>query len=106
MNRVPHLSYEFFKDIVEKDSSQEGKLILLKNILQIMGWGLIETSIVKDNKISITIKYPPYGMQIEKDNWYFLIHMILGYIWLLDKRFRMEKVDVNNRVLKVEFFFN
>lgn len=106
MDRIPHLSYEFFKDVIEKDSSNERKLILLKNLLQAMGWGIIGTYMVKDNEISINIRYPPYGLQREKDNWDFLIKVILGYMWLLDKRFEIKKVDITNRILKIDFSVN
>jgi len=92
LDEVPSISYDFFKEIIEEDSTDEQKLTLLKNLLQIMGWGVIKIIIKDKNEIFIEIKNPPYGLQMEKDNWYFLIKAVLGYIWVLDRDFEIIEV--------------
>lgn len=103
INRISHISYKFFKNIVEKESSFEGKLILLKNILQIMGWGIVNVSMIKKDKIILIIKNPPYGLQKEKDNWNFLVQMILGYLWILNKKFILQNMKIDNKILTLSF---
>jgi len=89
--KIPYISYDFFKKIIKEDSTDEEKLVLIKTILQIMGWGIIK---VKKSKkyILMEIKNPPYGLQSEKDNWEFLIRTVLGYLWLLDKDFVVKNI--------------
>jgi len=41
--RISFISYNFFRKIVDKTSPRESKLMLLKNILQITGWGTVST---------------------------------------------------------------
>lgn len=106
MNRISRISHEFFKDVIEKDASNESKIMMLKNILQIMGWGAMTVSMEKNNEISININHLPYGLQRENDNWDFLINVILGYMWLLDKKFKIKKVGMINSILKIDFSTN
>lgn len=101
-NRIPVISYEFFKDVIEPTSSAEKKLKLLKTLLQAMGWGIIKI-IVHKNKILLEINYQPYGLQLEKDNWDFLIKTILGYLWLIDKKFKVESVDEGHKKLLIRY---
>lgn len=101
LDRAPNISYDFFYDIINKDSTDEQKLVLLKNLIQIMGWG-IATIIMKDkNEIIIEIKNPPYGLQSEKDNWNFLYNTTLGYLWLLNKDFVIENVKEYHKNLRI-----
>jgi hypothetical protein len=101
-DRIPFISYEFFKDIIEPYSSAEKKLKLLKTLLHAMGWGIIKI-IMQQNEILIEINYPPYGLQSEDDNWDFLIRTILGYLWLLDKRFKISEIQKINNTLKIRY---
>lgn len=101
LDELPLISYNFFKEIV-KESSDREKLVLLKTLLQTMGWGIV-TIVSKENEIIVEIKNPPYGLQVEKDNWNFLIKVILGYMWLLDKNFRVAEVKESYKNLVVNF---
>lgn len=102
LEEVPKISYDYFKDIVKKESSDEEKLNLLKFLLQAMGWGIIKIT-MKGKRIVFHINYPPYGFQVESDNWDFIIIVILGYLWLIDKRFKIDKVNISYKKLRVEY---
>jgi len=102
LERVSQISYNYFKEIVEESSSKE-KLILLKTLLQVMGWGVV-TIVKNQNEIIVEIKNPPYGFQTEKDNWDFLIRTILGYLWLIDKNFKIKNVETEYKKVHVKYF--
>jgi hypothetical protein len=67
-----------------------------------MGWGIVKITIDKEI-IIVKIDNPPYGLQIEKDNWSFLVRMILGYLWLLDKRFKITNIDESYKNLIITY---
>jgi hypothetical protein len=103
LEKLSQISYNFFKDIVEKQSTKEKKLILLKNFLQLIGWGSANISIIKNDKILLEIRNPPYGLQNEKDNWQIFYRIILGYLWLLDKKYKIKSIKESHKVLEVLF---
>lgn len=103
LNKLPHTSFIFFKQIIDEAVSNQKKLTLLKTILQSTGWGIIKIVIKNENEILFKIKNPPYGLQIEKDNWIFLINIILGYLWLLDKNFTLTNFIEKNKKLNIEY---
>lgn len=99
--KVPLISFDFFRNII-KESSDDKKLVLLKNLLQIMGWGTVNIMKEKD-KISVKIENPPFGLQKEEDNWKFLTSIIQGYLWLIDKKIKSGNVKIVNRHLLINF---
>ncbi len=99
--RVAHISYDLFKDIIMKDASSEVKLTLLKNFLQTTGWGLVSTAI-DDDKIVVSIRNPPYGLQSKKDNFDFLARFVLGFLWTIDK-YSISDVKLSYRFLKLVY---
>lgn len=102
LEKVPLISYKYFKEFIKEKTTKEKKLTLLKNLLQIMGWGFV--NIIFNNKyIIIEIKNPPYGLQLEKDNWNFLVQTIVGYLWLLDKNFKIINIEKNYKKLTIKF---
>lgn len=103
-DKIPHISYNFFKDIIDENASKEAKLILLKNVLQVTGWGIVNTEI-KRNRILMSIKNIPYGLQIERDNWDFITRIILGYLWNIDD-YSIENTGLSNRILKIHYTKN
>jgi hypothetical protein len=102
LDEVPKISHDYFKNIVEKDSSKEEKLNMIKSLLQVMGWGIIKIT-MEERKIVFHINNPPYGLQLEKDNWSFLIRVILGYLWLLNKEFKIRQVKTSYKKLIVDY---
>jgi hypothetical protein len=98
IEKVPVISYNYFHKIIKEKTTKERKLYLLKNILEANGWGIIKIIIYK-KKILFKIKNPPYGLQLEKNNWNFLAATILGYLWLLDKKFRIYSMNDNYKQL-------
>ncbi len=75
---------------------------MIKSVLQMMGWGTINI-IIEKKKIVFHINNLPYGLQLEKDNWNFLIRVILGYLWLLDKKFKIMNVKTCYKKLIVNY---
>ena len=102
IDRLSELSFKHFKELTDKDSTDQEKLLLLKSLLQISGWGI--TKIVCTNsRTVIEILNPPYGLQLEENNWDVIAYVILGYLWLLDKDLRLLAVDEFYR--KVRFTY-
>lgn len=90
LEKVPEISYNYFKEIIKESDGKE-KLTLLKTLLQTMGWGVV-TIISEEDNITVEIKNPPYGLQAEKDDWSFFINVILGYLWLINNKFKIKDV--------------
>jgi len=97
LDGLPSISFSFFSKVIMKESTDGQKLILLKNLLQVMGWGIVNISFGEKNRVTIGIKNPPYGLQLEKDNWQFLNKMILGYLWLLDEEFLIKDTQESHK---------
>ena len=87
IDKVSDISYDYFSKLIDKKSKTEAKLILLKTLLQTMGWGIITISGDMYANITFDIRYPPYGFQKEKDNWDALSMVILGYLRNIDNTF-------------------
>lgn len=96
MNKIPGISYKVF----HKTLGNTKDLFLLKNLIQISGWGNVKI-IDSENEITVEISNQPYGIQREKDNWGFLVQMILGYLWLIRKDFKIGTIDQKGKTLKV-----
>ncbi len=103
LDKVPSISYNFFKEVVDVDSTDKQKLVLLKNLLQTMGWGVVNIVIRKEGGILIEIKNPPYGLQLEGDNWHFLVNTVLGYIQVIDADFEIVDVGDNSKNIRVVY---
>jgi hypothetical protein len=96
MEKVPEISYSYFKDVVEADASPEKKLKLIKTLISSMGYGIVNI-IIEDDSLLFRIKNPPYGLQTDEDNWDFLVNTILGYLWLINEKFKIEKIRAPTR---------
>lgn len=103
LDKVPKISYNFFRQIIIKKSSCDKKLNMIKTLLQSMGWGVVNI-INKKNRILFEISNLPHGMQIEEDNWDFLVEVILGYMWLIDKKFRINDKKCKHGKLVITYF--
>lgn len=103
LKKLSQISYDFFKNIIEMKSTTDKKLLLLKNLLQLTGWGSVSISIIKNNEIFLKIRSPPYGLQSEKDNWQFLYRIVLGYLWLLNKNYKIKLIKESYRMLEISF---
>jgi hypothetical protein len=102
LEKVTEISYDFFNEVIEKKTKKEDKLRLLKNLMQVMGWGALSIT-ERKNSINIKIENPPYGLQKEKDNWDFLVRMILGYVRTIDKKYKIDNVTEGYKLLKIGF---
>ena len=99
--KISEVSYSFFNEIIKEDSTKEGKISLLKNIFQVMGWGIINV-VIKEKKIVIEIKNPPYGLTIT-DNWEYIIRTFLGYLWLFDRKLKMSNINQTGGCVSAEY---
>jgi hypothetical protein len=76
---VPGMSRGFFGGLLAGGTEPVANITMLKNLLQVMGWGLISV-VFRGKSLRIEIRSPPYGMQKGGDNWHFLSGTILGYL--------------------------
>jgi hypothetical protein len=97
------LSHGYFSKIAEKNAPAEKRMVLLKTLLQTMGWGNIK--IIMRNRKDITLKIinPPTGVQQEKDNWEVFARVILGYVRLLNKSFRISDMSYSHKKLEITY---
>ncbi len=104
LDKVQEISYNYFKDALENSMERE-KLLLIKNLMRGMGWGIVN-AIVRDGKYIFDIKNPPYGLQKDKDNWEFLTRTILGYLWTIDRKIEIMKTKTKHKYLKIIYSIN
>lgn len=102
LEEIPAISYDFFSEIIQKDSDSQKMLVHIKSILQIMGWGNITFTYEKP-RITMIIKCPPYGFQLDRDNWEFLIRVILGYLWHIDRELKIKNIETTYKNLKIDY---
>lgn len=100
LERVAEISYKYFKDVVDLESTPLRKMFLLKTLVHAMGWGLVKMT-DKKNKIKVEISNLPIGLQTEKDNFTFLAYVILGYFWIVDRSFEIEKIACKKRNMTI-----
>ncbi|VVB59563.1 Uncharacterised protein [uncultured archaeon] len=100
--KVAEISYEFFKEIVKEDTRREEKLVLLKTIFQITGWGAIRILADKKSDITLKIRNLPHGLLL-KDDWTFLLRTILGYLWLIDRELKIAHIKETRSGILVEY---
>ncbi|MBI4176292.1 MAG: hypothetical protein HY518_03740, partial [Candidatus Aenigmarchaeota archaeon] len=101
-NIIAEISYRHFSGMTGPGGGEEKKLILLKTLLQSTGWGDVR-AIKHADGIAIRIRNPPYGLQAGGDNRNFLAGVILGYLWMLDKDYRLDFVKEKPSVLAVGY---
>ncbi|NIO20438.1 MAG: hypothetical protein GTN76_06780 [Candidatus Aenigmarchaeota archaeon] len=100
--RISQISYKFFSNVVDADTPDTRKLGLIKILLQTMGWGIVKI-LTKEKKIVFKIRDPPFGLQRGRDNWIFLINAILGYMWILDKGFKLKGSRHHGKLLEIVY---
>lgn len=102
MDRVADISSAFFSGVLKEDATAEGRLLLLKNLMQTMGW--CRMRIVRSGSaMRIEIDNLPVGLQKSKDNWAFLAFLIIGYIRAADKNLSMRSVAEGDRKMTMVF---
>lgn len=99
---VPKISYEYFSNVVEKNVPKEKKLVLLKTLLQIMGWGVIKIRMKDKDEILVEITHLPCGLQQQNDNWIFLIKTVLGYLWIINKNLEIKRTTQGKNYVKID----
>ena len=103
LDEIPVISFNYFKGLIDEKMPVEKKLILLKTLLQAMGWGIVTFTIKSKDEISMEIRNPPYGIQPNKDNWNFLVNVILGYLWTVNREFRVTAVKEDYKRVTVDY---
>lgn len=102
IEEVSPISYKYFKKIVKRGRSVNERLKLLRSLLNAMGWGDVSI-VMHDSSIVFDIKNPPYGLQREQDDWAFIIHTILGYLWTIDRQLKIGSVRSSPSRLRVSY---
>lgn len=100
LEKIPGISHDFFRKVLDRDSCNDDKLRLLRSLIQSMGWGTLSISKEADS-IRIRIENPPYGLQKEKDNWKFLVDMINGYIMALDENYAVDSISQGHGLIRI-----
>jgi hypothetical protein len=102
IDRIAEISHSCFRDIIDPGSSTDSKIALLKSILQVFGWGEIKI-MYGTNSITVKIANPPYGIQKGEDNWIFLANTVLGYILLVDRKYRISSMKKSRWGLEISY---
>jgi len=77
-------SRNFFSELVDEKAGRREKLFLMKNLLQIMGWGKVRL-ILKDRTVKVVTTELPHGLHSGPENWDYLDYMVLGYLKIIDE---------------------
>jgi hypothetical protein len=88
LDGLSRISFGYFRKLLSAESENR-YFFILKTLLQSFGFGMINV-ISDENNIVIDVKNPTYGLQKYCENWEFLAHVILGYLWLVDKKIKYE----------------
>lgn len=99
-----NLAYNYFNKKL-KESTEIEKLKLLKTLLQVMGWGLINFR-VSEKEIAVSIKHLPPGFQLEEDNYEFLIQTISGFMMAVNKKFKFKKSKFSKQLMQLNLNFS
>jgi len=102
VGELHRISYVYFKGLVKADTRPEEALVLLKSLLQGMGWGVVHIR-SSGRMVCVEIKNPPYGLQSESDNWGFLANSILGYLRVMDKKLKLKCINSKLRVTRFDY---
>jgi len=89
------LSKNFFKSLIDKDTSLENKLRLLKTIIQTLGWGIV-TILIDGNQIIIKIDFIPHGLQTTPDNYSLLTSVWTGYLKAINENSELQNSTVTS----------
>jgi hypothetical protein len=92
MDELARISFGMFEGTISKGSSADEKLNLLKTLLQAMGWGQVKIALA-NKSVALNITCPPHGLQLAEDNWKFLAHSVLGYMFLINRDSRISSLD-------------
>lgn len=102
LEKVPEISYQYFDEIIGK-TSNERHLLLLRTLLQVMGWGYVKIIMKSKRSTLIEISHAPRGFQIEPDNYDFLINVISGYLQAKNGNSRIKNISYNQKAMIIEF---
>ena len=105
LETIPQIAYNYFNEIIDKKTSVEKKLLLLKTLLQTMGWGVV-TIKLSANNILLRVSYVPCGLQAEKDNWIFLVKTISGYLQIINHNIDIKKILQRKQDIIIECSYN
>ena len=102
LDAIPKISYDYFNGIVEKNVPSEKKLVLLKTLLQVMGWGVVKIRVRDNDEVVVEITHLPCGLQQQEDNWDFLVRTVLGYLWIINKNLEIKRTTRGKNSIKMD----
>jgi hypothetical protein len=92
IDAVPAIARDFFGEWVDAAALDADKLALLKNALQILGWGVVVIE-YSGRSAKVVIQSPPHGLQAGPDNYAFLAASVCGFLRLVDSKFVHSKTS-------------
>jgi len=101
-SHLPEIAANFFRDILHPNTALKSGLPMLKNLLQITGWGITNIKL-DENRLTLVMKNVPFGLHVD-DDWKFISNTILGYLKIF-KECEISGMDVKNRILRIEYKF-
>lgn len=102
LDKIPAISTNFFNEIIDKTAPLEKKLVLLKSLLQAMGWGTPTITIYGD-EISIRISNAPESLLAEKENHVFFAKTIEGYMRSVEENLQAVEYTENEGGFSIYF---
>jgi hypothetical protein len=103
MNFVPGISHAYFSKTMENPENAEKRLLLLKIILESMGWGTCKILKREGDGIHLSISNPPHGLQKSGDNWDFISMLILGFLWTIDRKYSLKSSSKTFKNFALEY---
>ncbi len=92
LDKVPRISYNYFREVIQKGAGSKEKLRILKTLLQVMGWGKFSFE-MQGKSIIVKATNLPVGFQKGKSDWSFLFRVIEGYSWLINRGYRLASLE-------------
>jgi hypothetical protein len=102
MDKLADISHAYFRGLVG-ESSGEKKLVLLKTLIQSMGWGTTAMIMHGKNDITVSLSNLPCGMQTEKENYDFIAYTMLGYVRLINEGMSIKRKCSSGNTLSVHY---
>jgi len=97
---VANVSEGFFSHLVDKETPTYDRMKLLRNLLQITGWGNIKVKMDK-KEVVVVARNMPYSLKQKGDNWKFLSCVILGFLRSSIPKSRIKDYRVGEKRLRI-----
>ncbi len=93
------ISEKFANRLFER-TTREKKLKIVKALFEATGWGKLSVSI-RGKRMVLKMVNPPYGFQIEKDNWVFFSLVFAGFLRREFPRIKLRGSKLSKHILSI-----